>query len=540
MDMNVVQNYLSEVGVTLPSFKMDEEGNRKALKAHQVAALLWMLELEAKAPDAHGLCGGILNLKQGLGKTITALTLIKTQAPYMKRNAPSLVVCSKSILERWKEELEKFFDDGSFYVFHSSHNRRADLNKITYEEISKYDFILTTYDVVSRAGTKTGAGSRCSIMGRGGRCLGKTTPIRSSSKSNGGTVGVEEILFKTEWERIIIDESHQISNMNSKRFSSICSLFGKYRWCLTGTLFRNSHLDVLAQLIFCGFKTVKSKHSWSKSSFRTMRLGYAVHKRVYSECTKDMPKMPDLVIESRYLELSALESDIYQEYRSGLVKNVEALLYGKMDKEKRAKARSNLFGQVQQLRQICISPNVVIGDQDFRVPSSKVRYVMDKALEFKERGQQLVVFSSFVRPFKTLRDYLNELDVGCLIYSGECSQRERAEILEAFSSKTEEVTVLLITYGTGSCGLDLQHCNNCILLDPWWNQSRISQAIHRLWRFGQVNTVRVERLLAKNTIENRVMEICDMKEGVELLIDSAIQQNNASMSLKHLATLLEV
>lgn len=532
MDITCIQERLSRAGIALPTFR---EGTQ--LKPYQLRALIWMMQRECKSPDAHGLRGGILNLQQGLGKTLTTLSLIASSTPYLKNDAPALVICSKSILDRWVEEMDKFFGDLSIYVLHSSVNSRSKLLKLQYDDVKKYDIVLTTYDTVSRAGNKVELNSRCCKLGYSGRCLGWVAPVKAADRINTNVNGFENILFKTEWSRLILDESHQISNMKSARFKGVCSLFGTYRWCLTGTIVRNSHDDVLAQLIFCGFTTVCSPSSWSIESFDSMNLGSAIHKGTYKSCGIEMP---DLVVATETLELGALEQSIYEEYHSGLVSDVTSLMYGKLDDERRRETRQGLFARVQKLRQVCVSPDVVVGREHFDIPSTKIQYLIDEAKKIKENKDQVVVFSSFLRPLKTAKRFLDQEGIPSLIYSGECNKSQREEILKEFSKPDSDTVVLLITYGTGSHGIELQHCCKCFLLDPWWNESKISQAIHRLWRTGQARHVRITRLITSHTIENRVIEIAEFKETVSHLIDTTVKRNNNSMALSHLANLLEV
>ena len=159
--------------------------------------------------------------------------------------------------------------------------------------------------------------------------------------------------------------------------------------------------------------------------------------------------------------------------------------------------------------------------------SAKLQQLLSDMEEVAESGRKAIIFSQWVEPLLVLAEALKPY--GPLQYHGRIPQKDRTPILDQFKEDPEK-HVLLMTYGTGSVGLNLQFTNYVFLFDRWWNPAIEDQAINRAHRIGQRHPVTVTRFLSENTIEARIASVLEAKRKVfnDLLADA---DKPASMGL---------
>ena len=143
--------------------------------------------------------------------------------------------------------------------------------------------------------------------------------------------------------------------------------------------------------------------------------------------------------------------------------------------------------------------------------SAKLEQLMHDMEEVAANGRKAIIFSQWVEPLKVIAESLKAY--GPLQYHGRIPQNERTPILDRFQADPD-AHVLLMTYGTGSVGLNLQFSNYVFLFDRWWNPAVEDQAINRAHRIGQRHPVTVTRFLTENTIEQRIGDILEAKRKV--------------------------
>jgi SNF2 family DNA or RNA helicase len=140
--------------------------------------------------------------------------------------------------------------------------------------------------------------------------------------------------------------------------------------------------------------------------------------------------------------------------------------------------------------------------------SAKMEQLLADMAEVAENGRKAIIFSQWVEPLETLAKELAPF--GPLLYHGKIPHKERQPILDRFKSDSSK-HVILMSYGTGSVGLNLQFTNYVFLFDRWWNPAIEDQAINRAHRLGQKGTVFVTRFICQNTIEGRIAEVLEKK-----------------------------
>lgn len=167
-----------------------------------------------------------------------------------------------------------------------------------------------------------------------------------------------------------------------------------------------------------------------------------------------------------------------------------------------------------RLKQIC-------NFDPFTKQSAKLEQLQADLAEVAESGRKAIVFSQWVEPLEFLAEALG--DLGTLQYHGKVPSRDRQPILEQFR-KDRKKHVLLMSYGTGSVGLNLQFANYVFLFDRWWNPAVEDQAIKRAHRIGQKERVFVTRFISQNTIEGRIAAVLEKKRE---MFNELIEQNGA-------------
>jgi SNF2 family DNA or RNA helicase len=178
----------------------------------------------------------------------------------------------------------------------------------------------------------------------------------------------------------------------------------------------------------------------------------------------------------------------------------------------------HVFELVMRLKQIC--------NFDPRTgQSAKLDQLTADMAEVADSGRKAIIFSQWVEPLEVMAQHLKEY--GPLLYHGKVAHSERQNVLHAFKNDPKK-HVILMSYGTGSVGLNLQFSNYVFLFDRWWNPAVEDQAINRAHRIGQKSTVFVKRFITENTIECR---ICEVLEHKRRLFEEILTQNGPPMSM---------
>jgi SNF2 family DNA or RNA helicase len=214
--------------------------------------------------------------------------------------------------------------------------------------------------------------------------------------------------------------------------------------------------------------------------------------------TKEMviSDMPPRVIRDACLELSPPQREAYELAEKGGVIHLNGL--------GETITVQHVFELVMRLKQIC--------NFDPRTgQSAKLEQLLADLDEVAESGRKAIVFSQWVEPLEALALHLKPF--GPLQYHGKVPHRERQGILDRFKSDPKK-HVLLMSYGTGSVGLNLQFSNYVFLFDRWWNPAIEDQAINRAHRLGQKSPVFVTRFISQNTIEGRIAEVLEQKRAL--------------------------
>ena len=303
---------------------------------------------------------------------------------------------------------------------------------------------------------------------------------------------------------VVLDEAQRIKNRDSKTAEVVRSIARDRSWAMTGTPIENRVEDLINIFAFVDPERIPPETSPKLLPELTRDC---ILRRVKEEVATDMP--PKLIHDA-YLELTAAQRESYERAEQDGVIHLNDL--------GDTITVQHVFELVMRLKQIC-NFDPLTGE------SAKLEQLSADIAEVAENGRKAIVFSQWVEPLERLAGALAAY--GPLLYHGKIAQRDRQPILDAFKAGKSK-HVLLMSYGTGSVGLNLQCANYVFLFDRWWNPAVEDQAIGRAHRIGQKETVFVTRFLTQGTIEERIAEILQKKRE---LFDEMIGQNGPPPSL---------
>jgi SNF2 family DNA or RNA helicase len=473
------------------------------LKDHQIKSFMWMRGRE-KNPK-NGIRGGILSLDMGLGKTLCAAYYSLA----FRGDTPTLVVASKTVMGEWKQQMELFFGD---YVkvcyFHSDH---IDVNKWTPDKFNEYDIVVTTYDVVTRACAAGGHDS--SILETGERLMsGKVVCVHERGPIKPKHITGVESIFEYQWHRVIADESQRFANYSSRIYRAMMAISKKFGWCLSGTPIRNYDTDMWTQLRWLGYKSISREMDWKGRGvaiFKKENLGIVVMSMSYADAGITLPEKSEERIDVVLTKREQLKYDrLIEKTREAYIQHIRS-----STKDSYARVLAS-FGMA---RQACISVDLITSPKDRSEKdttegssvhkSSKIRRCVEL---IQSLDRKTIVFSSYVTGLTILRYALEEEGIKYSMVTGCDSTANRATKLASFREK-QDTRVLLMTYKVGAEGLNLTQATAVICLEPWWSPAVRDQAHARTWRIGQSCKVTTYDLIAKNTIEDRILAVCEQK-----------------------------
>ncbi len=408
--------------------------------------------------------------------------------------------------------------------------------------------------------------------------------IEDSDASSDSEKNTRNMILLTDvnWGRVVLDEAHRIRNQKTRRFKSIVGLNADFRWCLTGTPIQNRLSDLFSLVLFleifpfaydrcmscndcsvfhldkprvqylpiceaCGcpirkhsnvFKTlIKESHNCVLTAeiFEKLQrdvLSKILLRRTIADAELETT-LPVLEQETVTIELSADEKRTYDMTEKQAQESFEEL-------ESIGAKYACYFAILVRLRLLVDHPLLVTHGTDYAdcdVPffdrihedewfeSSKIVHILSLINEVtREISNKCLVFSNFTRMLELISFGLFSRSIPFLQFDGRLSPERRRDVVENFHSDST-IQVLLISTQCGGEGLNLQGANIVILVDPWWNPALESQSIHRAYRIGQKRPVKIFRFVAKETIEERIVELQKKKQ---YLFDGAINNPQTS------------
>ncbi|MDA9718384.1 DEAD/DEAH box helicase [Planctomycetaceae bacterium] len=317
-----------------------------------------------------------------------------------------------------------------------------------------------------------------------------------------------------EFDLVILDEAQRIKNRASQTSKAVCSIRRKRSWALTGTPVENRSEDLVGIFDFVAPGQVDD--GMSPRVLGAAAKGHCL-RRTKDKVLTDMPPRLDT---DRYIELSSEQRETYRRAEEEGV-----LRLSEMGQEATIQ---HVFELVLRLKQICNFDTATRA-------SAKADCLAAELEEVQSSGRKAIVFSQWVQTLSRLRESLTRF--GPLEYHGGMSTAARDDAIESFRNKSQH-SVLLLSYGAGAVGLNLQFSQYVFLFDRWWNPAIEDQAINRAHRIGAAGAVTVTKFLTVGTIEERIDEVLARKRNLsDVILSEAEPEPAASMSAEEIFSL---
>lgn len=438
-------------------------GISATMRAYQVEGFHFLAYLTTNS------FGGILADDMGLGKTLQTLAWIAWMRERPDFDGkPVLVVCPKSVMQNWIAEAERFLPSLRTLIW-----RGGDLKSLK-KSVAKKDLVVVNY-----------------------------AQLRISA----------EALTGFAWHAVVLDEAQYIKNPASQTAVAACALQGGHRLALSGTPIENRLMDLWSLMQFAmpgllGLRAHFQRHYDSRTdALARRRLAARVRpfvlRRTKNEVAKDLPAR---IEEDLLVEMEGKQKTLYT---AELKRARQALMKIKTTKEL-DKDRFNVLTSLLRLRQICCHPGLVSEEHGY-ADSAKLEALTDLLEPLVEQGHKVLVFSQFVDMLERVERELDARDWTSFMLTGETE--DRGELVEEFQSH-EGAAVFLISLRAGGMGLNLTAASYVVLFDPWWNPAVENQAIDRTHRIGQTQKVIAYRLVAKNSIEEKIRQLQRAKSAM--------------------------
>lgn len=462
--------------ITLPkSIKAD-------LREYQQKGFSWLYFMYE-----YGL-NGILADDMGLGKTLQALALLQ-KAKEKDGPEPTLVICPTSVVFNWELEIQKFTP--GLTCLKLSGMERKEL----FKEIPNYDIVITSYALVRR--------------------------------------DIEK-LKKINFRYVILDESQNIKNALSQTAQAVKRLNAQHKMALSGTPIENKLEELWSVFDFLmpGFMFSISEFNYRYVNPIMEREDKTVEKRlklqiypfILRRMKRDVAKdLPDKVENIAYCELTPEQKDFYLE----VLDSTKEELFKSIEQNGLEKSRMSIFSALLRLRQICCHPRLYDKENVKGINhSGKFEHLKEMLEEIIDEGHRVLLFSQFVDMLDLIRDWLEREAIPYEYLTGKTKDRQGA--VERFNNN-DSIPIFLVSLKAGGTGLNLTGADYVIHYDPWWNPAVEDQATDRAYRIGQKKKVFVYRLITKNTVEEKIQKLKQVKRN---LVDSVISvDRNITKSL---------
>jgi superfamily II DNA or RNA helicase len=414
--------------------------------------------------------GGILADDMGLGKTVQALSYLHY---FRQQNGKlnALVVCPTTLMFNWENEIRKFTPELTYHIHHGADRTKSK------EFFKEREIIITTY------GT-----------------------LRSDIK----------LLVEIPFDYVVLDESQAIKNPSSKVTKAAGLLRAKNRLCMSGTPLQNNTFDIFAQMNFLNpgmlgsieffrqeFSIPIDKFGEQDRKDHLRKILYPfILRRTKEQVAKDLPEKVETIL---YCEMEDEQRSIYEAYRN----DFRDKILGSIEVQGINRSQLTILQGLMKLRQICDSPAILNEQEKFPNHSIKLEELGREITE-NISNHKALVFSQFLGMLALIREKLKELGVDHEYFDGSTSAIERERAIQRFQND-ENCRVFLISLKAGGVGLNLTAADYVYIVDPWWNPAVEQQAIDRTHRIGQTKNILAYRMICKDTIEDKILQLQEKK-----------------------------
>ena len=463
------------------NFEKEPPSLNATLRPYQIDAFKWLNVVYKNQ------VGGVLADDMGLGKTLEAISFIKS----LNINKPILIVAPTSLIFNWMNEFEKFSENEKIIPLYGNANERKKL--IQSIDPNKKISYITSYD-----------------------------SLRNDIEN------YKDINF----DLVILDEAQFIKNTQAKKTQSVKTLNADHRLVLTGTPIENSVLDLWSIFDFLmpgylpSLEDFKSLSERDPNYLKVIKKSVApfILRRVKQDVLKDLPNKYEVIVSCEMKEEQRKTYDAFKKIAADTLNSGDN------------KSVFSVLPYLMRLRQTCITPSLFV--DNFKGESDKLNSLYNIVDEEIDNGNKILIFSQFVEALNIIESHLKNEGIQYFKITGQTPSKERLEICSTFNVNNK-YKVCIISLKAGGTGLNLTGANVVIHLDPWWNYAVEEQASDRAHRIGQVRNVKVIKLICENSIEQRVIELQNMKKEIVKQVVSSDDSSITNLTKDDIKFILE-
>ena len=467
--------------------------------------------------------GGVLADEMGLGKSVQLISLLLARKDEARDVGPSLIVCPASLVYNWLQEFRRFAPELSVRAVAGPKRERRRIRALALGDASDAadapsepcDVLVTSYDLL-----------RIDVADYVGR----------------------------RFFLCALDEAQYVKNPAALVTRAVKRVEANHRFALTGTPMENrlselwSIFDFLMPGLLGPYARFRERFELpivggDEDVARRLQalVGPFMLRRLKTQVLTDLPEKLESVV------YAPMEGEQLKLYRAHEQRLREDLTRQKNDKPARdggrrsgmsqgdfEKSKVQILAELTRLRQLCCDPGLLY--DDYKGPAAKLDAICDLVESAIDGGEKSLVFSQFTSFLSRIADRLDDMGVPYFTITGATPKRERLELVNRFNA--DDTPVFLISLKAGGTGLNLTGASVVIHADPWWNAAAQDQATDRAHRIGQTHVVSVERVIAKGTIEERIVALQEAKSNLADQVVGASGVSLASLSREELADLL--
>ena len=464
---------------------------RQVLRGYQVYGYKWLRTLAGCG------FGGILADEMGLGKTLQIIAVLLAEKQEGSIGT-SLIICPASLVYNWAEEFHRFAPELTVCPVEGNQTERSEI----IERSGKWDVLISSYDHLKR-----------------------------DVQTYEGKVFLYEVL----------DEAQFIKNQSTASAKAVKVIRAKHRFALTGTPIENrlselwSIFDFLMPGFLYRYETFRkemekpiAKDGSEEASLRLKRMvSPFILRRLKTEVLKDLPEK---VEESHIVRFGEEQQKLYD----AQVLRMKNLLE-KENEESFRKSKIQILAELTRIRQICCDPALLF--ENYGGGSAKMEACMDLIHSAMEGEHRILLFSQFTSMLDLLKERLGQEEIPYYEITGATPKKERLRLVSEFNDG--DVPLFLISLRAGGTGLNLTGADIVIHFDPWWNAAAQNQATDRAHRIGQQKPVTVFKLIARDSIEEKIQQLQEAKLNLADEIIGGEQVSFASLSRDELLELIQ-
>lgn len=451
------------------------------LRPYQWLGVCWMQHIAQR--DINGLLADDM----GLGKTLQTLAHLSFEHQHGRLQYPALIIVPTSLLYNWAREVEKFTPHLSYKVIHGSQRHQW------WDKIQDFNIVISSYPLISN-------------------------DLERWQEQN------------ISW--MILDEAQTIKNPRTRVSQAVREIECGKKLCLSGTPVEN-HLGELWSILdflmpgclgtgkhFRNHFQKAIENDGNERRFQVLldRIGPFMLRRSKDQIASDLPPKTEIV---QTIPLDEDQAALYRQLKTNTWNDMQAQLD---NEDSPQQGHIIVLNALMKLRQACCDPSLLGEDN---ISSAKRKHCIEMLEELEAENRSILVFSQFTSMLELLAQSLEEIDIPYLMLTGKTKNRQK--LVDQFQQG--DAPVFLISLKAGGTGLNLTRADTIIHYDPWWNQAAEQQATDRAHRIGQEKPVFVYKLIAENTIEEKIALMQQRKMVLSHHVNQQAQLSGESFAL---------